>query len=151
MRAVLLCFALAACAATPSAGPLPAASGSGEALALASQARVARGLSPLRADPRLAAAAEEQAEFMARRGKIGHDGRGGSTVLERVRAVGVEGCHMAENVAAGQRSAAQVHGDWMGSAGHRANILNGNLDAGAVASAEGNGMIWWAMVLAGPC
>ncbi|MEM8851936.1 MAG: CAP domain-containing protein [Pseudomonadota bacterium] len=151
MRALVLCLVLAACSAAPSTTVRPAASGSADALALASQARVSRGLSPLRADPRLAAAAEEQAEFMARRGKIGHDGRGGSTVLERVRAVGVEGCHMAENVAAGQRSAAQVHGDWMGSAGHRANILNSNLDSGAVASVEGNGMIWWAMVLAGPC
>lgn len=152
MRVVLLCLLLAACHATPPPTVSSVGFQAPDALTLASQARMSRGLTPLSYDPRLNEAAQRQADFMARRGQIGHDGPNGSTVFDRVRAAGVDDCHMAENVAGGQVSPGQVHGDWMGSAGHRANILNGNLRAGAVASAEGqNGMIWWAMVLSGPC
>ncbi|MEM8824382.1 MAG: CAP domain-containing protein [Pseudomonadota bacterium] len=151
MRAIFLCLALTACVAAPMPDVQTRSAIAGDALSLASQERVARGLPPLRPDRRLAMAAREQAAFMARRGRLGHDGPGGSNVLQRVQATGVQVCHVAENVAAGQTDAAQVHGDWMGSAGHRSNILNRNMDSGAVVSVEDNGTTWWAMVLSGPC
>ncbi|MEM7489852.1 MAG: CAP domain-containing protein [Pseudomonadota bacterium] len=147
----MLCLLLTGCVAAPPGVPVPATRDGGDALALASAERERRGLAPLTFDTRLAAAARDQAAVMARRGRIGHDGPGGSTVLERVRDAGVAACHMAENVAMGQASAAAVHADWMGSSGHRANILNRNVRSGAVAAVEGGGRLWWAMVLAGPC
>ncbi|SFJ05541.1 CAP domain-containing protein [Jannaschia pohangensis] len=123
-----------------------------DALDLASRERARVGLSALRHDPRLAAAAEVQATFMAREGRIGHVGPGGSSFGDRIRATGYQGCYGAENVAAGQRTSAAVTRSWMGSDGHRQNILNGRMTDGAVAAVrDRNGRLWWAMVLAGPC
>jgi uncharacterized protein YkwD len=151
-RAVLLCLFLAACAEAPASRFLPVAvDGQDNALTLASRERVARGLRPLRPDPRLAAAARQQAVHMAARGRIGHDGPNGSTLRSRVEATGVSMCRMAENVAAGQPSAAEVHRAWMGSAGHRRNILDRKLDSGAAVAVEAGGVRWWAMVLGGSC
>lgn len=128
------------------------ASAQADALSHASAERVAEGLSPLTFDPRLAFAAQDQANHMARTGRVGHDGHGGSSVFERVRGTGVAACFIAENVAAGQRLDRAVIRDWMRSPGHRANILNRDVESGAVASARGrNGRLYWAMVLAGRC
>ncbi|TFL19855.1 CAP domain-containing protein [Jannaschia formosa] len=135
----LLSFALA--------GPAAA-----EGVSLAAAARAQQGLPGLRPDPVLLRAAQMQADHMAERGRIGHDGPGGMSLVARARAVGHRPCYLAENVASGQRSAARVTRDWLRSPGHRANILNPRHDRAALAWARGrNGRLYWAMVLAGPC
>lgn len=132
-------------------GPL-AADTVPSALALASQERTRAGLPPLRFDPRLAKAAEVQAQFMAGQGRISHKGPRGSRFDQRMRRAGYRLCHGAENVAMGQRSAEAVTTAWMGSQGHRHNILNPNVVDGAVAVAQdANGRLYWAMVLGAPC
>ncbi|MBM2576101.1 CAP domain-containing protein [Jannaschia sp. Os4] len=130
---------------------LPAAARdvSAEALALASRERAAAGLPPLAADPALARAALDQAARMARRGRLGHDGAGG--LGARLRAAGAGGCRGAENVGMGMHDPRHAVRAWMGSRGHRANLMSPAMTRGAVAWADGGGRRWWAMVLSGPC
>ncbi|MDB2407608.1 CAP domain-containing protein [Jannaschia sp.] len=124
----------------------------GDPLVAASQARAAAGLPGLRGDAVLFQMAQIQADHMAARRRIGHDGPGGSSLADRARSVGHRPCWLAENVAGGQRSLRRVMRDWLRSPGHRANILNPRMRSAAVAHARGrNGRLYWAMVLAGPC
>ncbi len=46
--------------------------------------------------------------------------------FDMMRSYGVTYRYAGENIASGQRTAAQVMNDWMNSSGHRANILNQN-------------------------
>lgn len=50
---------------------------------------------------------------------------------------------VAENIAFGQRSVAQVMHEWMASPGHRANILNPRWRKIGVGVYYSNGMYWW--------
>ncbi|WP_371157638.1 CAP domain-containing protein [Jannaschia sp. 2305UL9-9] len=126
--------------------------GRADPLAVASAERVARGMAVLVPDTRLMQAARQQADHMARFGRLGHEGPGGTTVFDRVRSTGFAACFVAENVAAGQRSDSAVIRSWMQSPGHRANILDPRVDHGAIAVTRGrDGRLYWAMVLAGRC
>ena len=95
-----------------------------ELLALMNQQRAAAGLSPLRAEPKLMRAARAHSANMARQGQLNHtlDGKGPGA---RLAEVGYSGFGWGENVAAGQRTPAEAMASWMGSPGHRGNILNG--------------------------
>jgi len=88
------------------------------------QARAAQGLDPLTYDPRLAASAWGHSADMADGDFVGHTGSNGSTAGQRVEQAGYDWSYYAENVAAGQATAEQVVNAWMGSSGHRANILS---------------------------
>ncbi|WOI56269.1 CAP domain-containing protein [Palleronia sp. LCG004] len=79
------------------------------------------GLSPIARSSRLDAAARRHASDMARRGFFAHHGSDGSTHTLRIRAQGCGGG--AENIAEGPYDARSVMSAWMGSAGHRRNIL----------------------------
>ena len=86
--------------------------------------RATNGLArPLGHSAALQAAAQAHADDMARSGAFGHTGSNGSTLRTRTSAAGYNACYAAENVASGQVSIAQVFQDWMGSSGHRTNIL----------------------------
>lgn len=88
-------------------------------LAATSVERTDAGCGPLQPDARLRAAAQDMAE----NGYFSHTARDGRAFDERIRAAG----HPApggENVAQGQDDAAEVVAAWMGSPGHRRNILN---------------------------
>ncbi|UWQ22757.1 CAP domain-containing protein [Jannaschia sp. W003] len=123
-----------------------------KALRLASEARQRHGMPALRHDPLLARAAEGHARWMARANVTKHRGAGGTGMRERILATGYDACWGAENVASGQFSAPEVVADWMGSPGHRRNVLDANLAEAAVGVAEGpNGLLYWAMVMARPC
>ena len=67
-----------------------------------------------------------QAEQVAKIGRLEHTINGARypTLRDRVDAVDYEWQAIGENLAFGQRTAAQATGTWMKSAGHRANILN---------------------------
>lgn len=123
-----------------------------DALQLASRERARLGLPALRESRQLAAVAETQARHMARRGEVSHRGANGTRLQHRIRSSGYKACFGAENVAAGLRSSQEVTQGWMGSPGHRKNILDPRVREGAVAAVrDGNGRVWWAMVLATPC
>jgi hypothetical protein len=62
---------------------------------------------------------------MATRGFFGHIGPGGTTLVQRDSAAGyLKWTYLAENLAAGQRSPADVVAAWLNSPEHRANLLS---------------------------
>ncbi|HET8595819.1 MAG TPA: CAP domain-containing protein [Intrasporangium sp.] len=79
---------------------------------------------PLTANSALTSAARAHSADMARNNYFSHTSLDGRTAFQRMRAAGFTGRMMAENIAAGQRTAAAVMQAWMNSPGHRANILN---------------------------
>ena len=54
---------------------------------------------------------------------------------------------MGENVAAGYPSVVAVMGGWMGSSGHRANLLSTSYEhVGVGRAASGSGALYWTQV-----
>jgi uncharacterized protein YkwD len=87
------------------------------------------GLAPFTASPLLMQAAQLQADQMASLGQMAHELPGARypSPQDRLTAVGYQWQAYAENVAYGQGSPASAISAWMGSSGHRANILNAGL------------------------
>lgn len=83
--------------------------------------REGRGLNRLSPDPRLKEAATAHARDLAAHNRLGHRGSDGSDHIRRAERAGY-GPYVGENVAAGQKSPAEVMQAWLGSRGHRANI-----------------------------
>ena len=115
-----------------------------EVLALTNAARVEHGLVPLTAEPRLAEAARRHNDDMVARGFFAHESPEGGTVADRVRATGYGYRLVAENIAAGQRTPAEVVQGWLDSPGHRRNILTAEARHLGVALAQGGtyGTMW---------
>lgn len=86
--------------------------------------RRAHRLRAVAAEPRLEAAALDQARDCAARRDLDHRGRDGSGVDDRVTRHGYRYLVVAENLAANLKDAAAVAAAWMGSEGHRRNMLN---------------------------
>ena len=101
-------------------------------LCLVDRERAAHGEAPLRANARLERAAQAHTESMAFGDYFEHFGPGGQTPLARIRAAGYisssrVGYEVGENIAWGTRALATpraIVAAWMGSAAHRANILD---------------------------
>ena len=129
--------------AAPVSAPLASASVS----ALLNRQRATAGLPALSRSRQLDAVAMVHARDQAERGFFGHVGSDGSTVHGRVTAAGYPSCLSAENIAMGQGSEAAVMSDWMGSSGHRANILHPRAEQFGFARVGDT----WVMVLARPC
>ncbi len=85
------------------------------------------GLPPLGLNSQLAQAAQIHTQNMALQDFFSHTGLDGSSVGNRVAATGYQFSTAAENIAAGYSTPEQVVEGWMNSPGHRANILNPNL------------------------
>lgn len=118
-------------------------------VALVNQQRVAAGLAPLVEDGALTDAARAHAIDQAMRQEMTHTGSDGSSPGDRIARAGFAASTWAENVAAGYTSAAAVMDGWMGSPGHRDNILSPDFTAIGVASAQaGDGTMYWTMDLA---
>ncbi|WP_037663930.1 CAP domain-containing protein, partial [Streptomyces aurantiacus] len=94
-----------------------------DVLTLTNSHRAAAGLRPLAPDPRLAAAAQAHSADMVARAFYSHTAPDGSEPWHRAAAAGSAHRTVGENIACGQRSAAEVVQGWMDSPGHRANIL----------------------------
>lgn len=93
-------------------------------LAIINAARAKEGCKPLKLNSKLMAAAQTHATNMAEKDFFGHSNKDGSKFSKRVKKQGYKYRIVAENIAAGQSSAKQVAYDWLGSAGHRKNIMN---------------------------
>jgi len=94
-----------------------------QVVALYNQERAAYSLPPLAIDVRLVQSARGHSEDMASNNFFDHEGSDGSRFDERILAAGYPSPR-SENIAAGYSSPASVVAAWMGSAGHRANILD---------------------------
>ena len=94
---------------------------------LTNQERSQLNLSPLTADPLLTQAAQTHTENMAVQDFFQHAGLDGSSAGDRIEATGYDFSRWAENIAAGYQTPEAVVQSWMNSTGHRANILNPDL------------------------
>jgi uncharacterized protein YkwD len=81
------------------------------------------GLPALAGNGPLGTAARGHSIDMAVNNFMSHTGSNGSSLSDRLAAVGYSARAWAENVAAGYGTPADVVAGWMGSAGHKANIL----------------------------
>lgn len=97
------------------------------------------GAPPLQLETNLNASAEEHSEWMLRTGTFSHTGAQGSSATERMRDAGFDfsgSWRSAENIAIQSErgpdgimdDVGNLHASLMNSPGHRANILNPNLD-----------------------
>jgi uncharacterized protein YkwD len=115
---------------------------------LVSSFRLSHGEGKVAIDPILDRIAQEQAKAMAARDEMGH------AVLrpfsDRVANLNAE--RAAENLAYGDESFRKALDQWIGSYGHRSNLLIHEATRIGVASAKSSksGGTYWAMVIAGP-
>jgi uncharacterized protein YkwD len=107
--------------------------------------RAAAGVAPVALCPRLLLAAQLHSQDQAARNTMSHTGSNGSSLTDRMAAIGYTGwTALGENVAAGYGSVDSVMSGWMGSAGHRANILSANFTHVGFGRADGSrGTPYW--------
>lgn len=98
-----------------------------QVVTLTNQERASAGCPPLSVSDRLTQAAQGHSQDMAVNDFFSHTGSNGSSTWQRISATGYSYSSAAENIAAGYSTPASVMAGWMGSPGHRANILNCNL------------------------
>lgn len=143
---------LSKCAPAPAPPPAPVTSPisvAAEVVAAVNTYRAQSGVPPLGLNSLLNGAALDHSTDMAQRHVMTHTGWDGSTAGQRIAANGYTFSTWAENVAAGQTTVAAVMQAWMGSAGHRANILSPYFnEIGIAAVKSDNGVIYWTMDLA---
>lgn len=150
MTAALGLFGLAGVAQQCAPAPIvQVANVQDSVVASANQHRTNAGRSALAIDARLTSAAQSHANDMAQRRVVTHTGSDGSNAGQRIKVHGYSWRTWAENAAGGQSTAEEAVNAWMNSAGHKANILNGDMGNVGVAAAVGsNGVTYWVMVLA---
>ncbi|MGZ9812480.1 CAP domain-containing protein [Pseudoroseicyclus sp. H15] len=165
MKTILSITALAALAAcssgsgggssTPPPGGNGGGSGGGDTPVATQQfqgsinsIRADNGRRAITADPLLNEAAGDYAEVLRAEGPtyISHTGPDGSTLGERLDAVGYEYAWAAENLAAGYNSNEAVLEGWMNSPGHRSNMLAPEAEEFGLGLEDRT----WVLVLAAP-
>lgn len=100
--------------------------------------RAGAGAPPLVPHRSLNCAARNHTIWMIQNGNFSHDGW-----VEFIRAAGYTGGMIGENIAIGFPTPSAVMGGWMGSSGHRSNIMNGGFSDLGVACLIGRGTVWW--------
>lgn len=103
--------------------------------------RIAHGLQPVERDPLLSQAAAFHAIQMARHGDISHGFPGEPELSERGASAGVHFSLITENVAEAE-NANIIHGLWMRSPGHRANLLDPEVNVVGVAVVISNRQVY---------
>lgn len=111
-------------AAGSSAEPKSVQSFVGQVVTLTNQFRGQNGLAPLALNSKLSEAAQTHSQNMATQDFFSHTGKDGSSAGDRVSRTGYDWRTVAENIAAGQSTPAEVVNSWINSPGHRANLLN---------------------------
>lgn len=124
-----------------------------EIASLTNTERRQAGLAPFTLSPLLMQAAQLHADQMASTGQMAHvlPGARYPEPADRLAAVAYPWQAYAENVAYGQGSPAAAVSSWMGSSGHRANILNPGLRELGTAVAHGSdGRPYYVQVFGSP-
>jgi uncharacterized YkwD family protein len=99
-----------------------------EVLKLVNSERAKAGLQPLVISSKLTDIANTKAKDMADKGYFDHTSPTYGSPFDMLQHFGVKYTAAGENIAAGQKDAAEVMNSWMNSSGHRANILNANYE-----------------------
>ncbi|MCT4657043.1 MAG: CAP domain-containing protein [Cohaesibacter sp.] len=123
------------------------------ALNLINDYRANKGLAPLSLEPRLMAAAQEQANGMADAGKVRHSLKQTQTLPKRLKRIGYDYQTAVENVSAGYWTLAEAFSGWRDSKNHNKNMLNPKVTHMGIATRykpNAKYGVFWAMVLAKP-
>lgn len=139
---VLVCAAAAGAQAAQNvrAGEvMPAAAE--QLMALANRSRAQAGLGRLQWDESLAAAARAHCLRMVAEGPIAHRYGGEADLSDRAARAGARFDLIEENVAIGPDAPA-IHEEWMQSPGHRANLLNGEVNHVGIAVVAARGVLY---------
>jgi uncharacterized protein YkwD len=120
-----------------------------EVVDLTNKERKAADLPPLKVNEKLVKAARAHSANMAKQEKLDHtlDDKGPA---ERLKDIGYAFNLWAENVAEGQRTAAEVMSSWMDSEMHKANILSKNVEIGVGVAKSADGKKYWTQVFGSP-
>jgi len=110
-------------------------------LAAANQARASQGLPPVHLDPVLTEASAAHAREMAIHAGISHQFNGEPDLAERGANAGAHFSLITENVGEAPTSVI-IHDLWMHSPGHRANLLDPNVDSIGIAIVTRNNELY---------
>ncbi|SES09716.1 CAP domain-containing protein [Psychrobacillus sp. OK032] len=94
---------------------------------LTNQERAKAGLKALQIDTKLTQSAQAKSQDMKNKNYFSHTSPTYGSPFDQMKSFGVTYKSAAENIAMGQRSAAEVMDAWMKSPGHKANIMNPSL------------------------
>jgi uncharacterized protein YkwD len=107
------------------AGTSPASTSfAGQVIRLTNRERAKGGCKALKSNSLLKSAAQKHSVDMAKKDYFSHTGKDGRSPFDRMTDAGYSFSAAAENIAAGQRTPADVVEGWMNSTGHKKNILN---------------------------
>lgn len=113
--------------------------------------RTKRGLSALKVNWQLSRVARYKSQDMIDRNYFSHTSPTYGSPFDMMEAFGLRFSAAAENIAYGQRTAAEVVSAWMNSPGHRANILSGSYsETGVGAAKKANGTLYWTQMFIRP-
>ncbi|OKI02520.1 RNA polymerase [Streptomyces sp. CB02923] len=137
--------------AAPDPAPAAGSGGGGSAFAqqvtaLVNSERAKQGCSPVRGNDQLVTAARRHSQDMDARNYFDHTSPDGTDPGDRIKAAGYQWSTYGENIARGQRSAAEVMKSWMNSPGHRANILNCDFKEIGIGTHDTSGGPTWTQV-----
>lgn len=117
-----------------------------EVLRLVNAQREKAGKQPLTLDAKLSQAAQVRAAEIVQ--LFSHDRPDGTSCFTAMKEAGVSYRAAGENIAAGQRTPAEVMEGWMNSQGHRENILSDSFGRLGVGYTVVNGRAYWVQMFA---
>lgn len=121
-----------------------------EVIRLINQERAKQGLPALTENWELSRVARYKSQDMIDKGYFAHQSPTYGSPFDMMEAFGLKFSAAAENIAYGQRTAAEVVRAWMNSPGHRANILSRSYRfTGVGAAKKANGTLYWTQMFMG--
>ena len=114
--------------------------------AIVNRERAANGLPILKYSDKLSEAANIRAKEIQT--YFSHTRPDGRSCFTAVTDSGIRYRYIGENIAYGQRTPEEVMNAWMNSSGHRANILNNNVEYIGIGVAKRNGICYWTQFFA---
>lgn len=121
-----------------------------EVIRLINQERAKQGLPALTENWELSRVARYKSQDMIDKGYFAHQSPTYGSPFDMMEAFGLKFSAAAENIAYGQRTAAEVVKAWMNSPGHRANILSRSYRyTGVGAAKKANGTLYWTQMFMG--
>ncbi len=112
--------------------------------------RQAAGAAPVKLDARLNAAAATHSRDMSVQNRPWHFSSDGSSPLDRVQRAGYDRAMLGENISETYETELETLAAWMEEPGTRSVILDKKAtDLGFSWFQEGNGKIWWTLVMGG--
>lgn len=122
-----------------------------QVIKLVNAERTKKGLSPLKANWQLSRIARYKSQDMINKNYFSHYSPTYGSPFNMIENFGIRFSAAGENIAMGQKTAAQVMNSWMNSSGHRANILSSAYtEIGAGVAKNKSGVYYWTQMFIRP-